>query len=132
MDIEVRKDAMPEEKFRAVVERISKYIHFKGCETEEEIEDKLKEKIKMYEYRYENTSSSPEFFKQRARLRASINRWRGLLKAGFAFRLSLESWLHPHPVYKEILGTDDDIYNMWMEDKEEVDSARAQRSFTEV
>jgi len=41
MVMKVSKDAMPEEKFRALVERISKYINFKGCESEKEIEDKF-------------------------------------------------------------------------------------------
>lgn len=42
--MKVSKDAMPEEKFRELIEGISKYFNFKGCESEEEIEDEMKEK----------------------------------------------------------------------------------------
>ena len=109
---------MPEMKFRELVERISKYVNFNGCESEEEIEDKIKEIIKMYEDRYKNTP--PVFQKDRARFQRSARRWRDLLK-GFAFRLLLESWLNPHPVYKEILGMDDDVYNLWIEEKKKAE-----------
>lgn len=113
--MKVSKDAMPEEKFRERVEGISKYFNFKGCESVEEIEDEIKEIIKMYEDRYENTP--PVFKKDRAKFQREARRWKGRLKVGFAFRLWLESWLNPHPIYKEILGMDDEEYDMWVEEK---------------
>ena len=77
MGVKVSKDAMPEEKFRELIKRLSRYVHFHGCESEEEIEDKIKEIIKEYEDRYKNTS--PVFKKDRARFKRSARRWRGLL-----------------------------------------------------
>jgi len=79
--MKVSKDAMPPEKFRKLVERISKQINFKGCETEEEIADKIKERIKLLEDTYENTPSL--FKKERKRLKGRIGNWKGLLKLKF-------------------------------------------------
>ena len=40
-----------------------------------------------------------------------------LLDIKCAYRLVLESFLNPHPVYKEILGMDDEEYNILIEEK---------------
>ena len=42
-------------------------------------------------------------------------------RAGFAFRLLIESRINPHPVYKEILGMDDETYNEYLEEKKKSD-----------
>jgi len=119
MGVKVNKDAMSVEEFRALVKRLSKYHNFHGCESVEDIEDKIREKIKMYEDKYENTP--PVFKKARAQFKRSAKRWRRWLKGGLAFRLQLESWINPHPVYKEILGMDDEIYNDYVEKKKKSD-----------
>lgn len=72
---------------------MSKYVDLRGCDTEECINERISRKKS-----------------------AKLN---SLIKSGFAFRLLLESWLNPHPVYKEILGMDDDVYNMWLEENKE-------------
>jgi len=37
-----------------------------------------------------------------------------LVDHGYAFRLLLESWLSPHPVYKEIIGMDNEECDYWI------------------
>lgn len=76
---------------------MSKYFDLRGCRTEKCINERIRRKKS-----------------------AKLN---GLIKSGFAFRLLLESWLNPHPIYKEILGMDDDVYNMWLEEKEKAESS---------
>lgn len=46
----------------------------------------------------------------------------GLIKGGFAPRFIIESMHNPHPVYKEILGMDDEEYNILIEKKKKADS----------
>ena len=111
------------EEFRKLIERISPFISFKGCESEEDIENKLKEYIKELKDRYKNTN--PVFKKERAKLKRSIGRWKGLLKI-VPFNLWYHSWINPHPIYKEILGMHDDIYDMHVEEKKRVDKNREQ------
>ena len=45
-----------------------------------------------------------------------------LVEHGYAFRLLLESWLHPHPDYKEILGMDDVVYEEWVRERKKQES----------
>jgi len=91
MGMKVSKDTMSPEEFRKFAERMSKYVDLRGCETEEDIIERIKQ-------------------------RKSIN-LNGLIKGGFAARLYRESWENPHPVYKEILSMHDDVYDMWVEEK---------------
>jgi len=81
-----RKRSMPSEDFRRLAERISKYVDLRGCETERCINRRIRRK------------NSPKL--------------NSLIKAGFAFRLYIESRHNPHPVYKEILGMSDRILVM--------------------
>ena len=96
MDIKVSSDAMSPDEFREFAKRMSQYIDLRGCKTEKCINERIRSKnsAKLY----------------------------GLIKAGFAFRLLLDSWLHPHPVYKEILGMDDEEYNDLIEEKRKADN----------
>jgi len=87
----VVQDTVPPEKFRELTERISKYVDFRGCRTEECIEEKIR--------------------------RRNSTKLNGLLKAGFPLRLLIESLINPHPVYKEILGIDEQEYNELVEEK---------------
>ena len=113
----ISKGALPPKKFRKLAERISKSVNLKGCESEKDIKNKLREMIKRYEDRY--VSTPPAFKKHRAEYRSKAKRWRGLLKSGFAFRLLLEAWNNPHPVYRKILDMDDFDYNMYLDEKKE-------------
>ena len=85
MAMKVSKDAMSSDEFRELAERISKYVDLRGCRTEKCINNRIKSK--------------------------NSKKLNILVEHGFAFRLLLESWLSPHPVYKEILGMDDEEYN---------------------
>ena len=93
MDIKVSIDAMTSDEFREFAERMSKYFDLRSCDTEECINDRIKSK--------------------------KSKKLNVLVEHGFAFRLLLESWLNPHPVYREILGMDDRVYKMWIEEKKE-------------
>jgi len=93
--MKVSKDAMSPDEFRDFAERMSQYIDLRGCKTEKCINERIRSK--------------------------NSAKLSGLIKASFAFRLLLESWLHPHPVYKEILGMDDELYNEYVEQKKRRD-----------
>jgi hypothetical protein len=94
--MKVSKKAMSSDEFRELAERISKYVDFRGCTTEKCINDRIKIK--------------------------KSKKMNILVEHGFAFRLLLESWINPHPVYKEILGMDDEEYNRFVEEKVEADN----------
>lgn len=72
MDMKVIKDAMSPDEFREFAERMSQYIDLRGCKTEKCIKERIRSKNS-----------------------AKLN---GLIKAGFAFRLYIESRHNPHPV----------------------------------
>jgi len=91
MDMKVSKDAMSPDEFREHAKRMSQYLDLKGCRTEECIKRRIRSKNS-----------------------AKLD---GLIKAGFAFRLYIESRHNPHPVYKKILGMDDEEYNRLVKDK---------------
>ena len=84
---------MSSEDFRKLAERISKYVDFRGCETEECINKRIRRKKSL-----------------------KLNR---LIKANFAYRLLIESWFNPHPVYKKMLDMSDEEYDTWVEEKKE-------------
>lgn len=92
----MKKDAMTSADFRKLAERMSKYFDLRGCETEKCINNRIKRK--------------------------NSKKLNILVEHGFAFRLLLESWLNPHPVYKEILGMSDEEYNALIEEKRKADS----------
>lgn len=85
MDMKVSSDAMSPDEFREFAEKKSKYFDLRGCETEECIKRRIRSKNS-----------------------AKLN---GLIKGGFAFRLIMEARQNPHPVYKKMLGMDDEDYN---------------------
>ena len=87
---------MSPDEFRKEAERLSQYFDLRGCKTEKCINEIIKSKKS-----------------------ASLD---GLIKAGFASRLIIESIHNPHPVYKEILGMDDEEYNWLIEEKKKADS----------
>ena len=89
MDMKVRKDARTPEEFRKYAKRMSKYFDLRGCRTEKCINNRIKRK-----------KSKP------------LN---VLVEHGFADRLLHEAEWNPHPVYKEILGMDDEEYNVLIE-----------------
>ena len=93
--MKVSKGARTPEEFRAFAEHMSKYIDLRGCRTEKCIDNRIK--------------------------RINSRKLNTLVEHGFAFRLLLESWLNPHPIYKEILGIDDEEYNILIEEKRKVD-----------
>lgn len=87
---------MSPDEFRKEAERLSKYFDLRGCQTPECINERIKSKNS-----------------------ANLN---GLIKAGFASRLIIESIHNPHPVYKEILGMNDEEYNYLIEEKKKANS----------
>jgi len=87
---------MSPDEFRREAERLSKYFDLRGCKTEKCINERIKSKKS-----------------------ANLD---GLIKAGFASRLIIESIHNPHPVYKEILGMDDEEYNWLIEEKKKANS----------
>ena len=89
--MKVSKDGMSPDEFREHAERMSQYIDFRGCETEKCIKERIRSKNSV-----------------------KLN---GLIKAGFPFRLIIESRQNPHPVYKKILGMDDEEYNRLVKEK---------------
>lgn len=95
MAMKVSKDALSSDEFRELAERISKYVDLRGCRTEKCINNRIKSK--------------------------NSKKLNILVEHGFAFHLLLESWLSPHPVYKEILGMDDEEYNRLIEEKEKAE-----------
>lgn len=94
MKSDPHKRPMSSEDFRRLAERISKYVDFRGCTTERCINRRIRRK------------NSPE-----------LNR---LIKAGFAYRLLIESWISPHPVYKKILDISDEDYDALVEEDRRV------------
>lgn len=96
MDMKVSSGAMSPDEFREFTERMSQYIDLRDCKTEKFINERIKSKNS-----------------------AKLN---SLIKAGFAFRLLLESWLHPHSIYKKILGIDEEEYNELIKEKRKTDS----------
>jgi len=82
---------MSPDEFREHAKRMSQYFNLKGCETEECIKRRIRRKKS-----------------------AQLD---GLIKGGFAFRLIIEARHNPHPVYKEILGMDDEEYNRLVKEK---------------
>ena len=89
------KPAMSSEDFFNLAVRISNYVDFWGCETVRCLNRRIRRK--------------------------NSRKLNYLIKAGFAFRLWLESWINPHPIYKEILGISDEDYKMLLEEKRESD-----------
>ena len=87
--------------------------------TVEEIAEKMKKIIKNDKDMYKKTN--PVFKSDRAKFKRSAKWLRGLLKVDFPYRLFLESWIHPHPIYKKILGMDDEYYNWLIEEKKKAD-----------
>ena len=83
--MKVSEDAWTKEEFRNYAERMSKYFDLKGCRTEKCINDRISNK--------------------------DSKRLNVLVEHDFARHLIRESWLHPHPVYKEILGFSDEEYD---------------------
>ena len=68
----------------------------RGCDTEECINNKIR--------------------------RIKSKKLNNLVEHGYAFRLLTESWLNPHPDYKEILGMDDEVYEEWVREKKKLES----------
>ena len=101
--MKVSKNAMTSDEFRALAERIPKYVDLRGCRTEECINKRIRSK--------------------------NSKKLNILVEHGFAFRLLLESWLNPHPVYKKILGMDDEEYNMLIKENRD-DERRFCNDFT--
>jgi len=89
--MKVSKNAMTSDEFRKFAKRMSKYFDLRGCRTEKCINNRIKRK--------------------------KSKKLNVLVEHGFAFRLLLESWLNPHPVYKKILGMDDEEYNLLKKEK---------------
>ena len=89
----VSPDAMDAEEFRRLAVRISKYVNFRGCRSAESVNKRIRKRnSKQLNY---------------------------LADHGFGWRLSIESWINPHPDYKRILGIDDDEYESLVEEAEE-------------
>ena len=89
--MKVNSSGMSPDEFRKFAERMSQYFDLRGCETEECIIKRIKSKNS-----------------------AQLD---GLIKGGFAFRLIIEARHNPHPVYKRILGMDDEEYNRLVREK---------------
>ncbi|MHA1974416.1 MAG: hypothetical protein ACTSW1_15570 [Candidatus Hodarchaeales archaeon] len=92
-----RNNEMSPKDFLMFANRISTYIDFKGCRTEKCINKRIKEK--------------------------NSKQLNGLIEAGFAYRLLLESWLNPHPIYREMLGISDEEYVDLVEEKRRANSS---------
>ena len=93
--MKLSKDAWTPEEFRNHAQRMSKYFDLRGCKTEKCINNRIKSK--------------------------NSKKLNILVEHGFASRLLLESWVNPHPVYKEILGMRDEEYNILIKEKRKVD-----------
>ena len=89
--MKVSKNGMSPDEFREHAERMSQYFDLRGCRTEECIERRI-----------------------RSKKSAQLD---GLIKGGFAFRLIIEARHNPHPIYKKILGMDDEEYNRLVKEK---------------
>ena len=85
------KPATYPDEFRRNAKRMSKYFNLKGCRTENCINNRIKNK------------NSPKL--------------NNLVEHNFAYRLLIELWTNPHPIYKEILDLDDEEYDILVEDK---------------
>ena len=96
MDIKVSEDAQSSDKFRKLAKRISKYVDFRGCRTEECIKNRMKSKNSKY-----------------------LN---NLVNYDFALHLFLEARLSPHRDYQKILGMDNEQYNNLIMEKNEESS----------
>ena len=90
-----RKRSMSSNDFLKFSERISKYVDFRGCETERCIKNRIRQR--------------------------NSTKLNSLINAGFPFRLMIESWINPHPIYKEILDIDDEEYEWLVDEKIEID-----------
>ena len=95
MDMKVSSRGMPPDEFRKLAERMSQYLDLRGCKTEECIKKRIRSKNS-----------------------AQLD---GLIKGGFPFRLIIEARQNPHPVYKRILGMDDEEYNILVREKKKKD-----------
>lgn len=82
---------MTSEAYRKFAKRMSKYFDLRGCRTEECINKRISSK--------------------------KSKKLNVLVEHGFAFRLLFEAYWNPHPFYKEILGMDDEEYNILIESK---------------
>ena len=93
--VKVSEDAMTSEEFRVLAERISKYVNLRGCRTGECINRRIR----------------------------SLNskKLNILVEHDFGFRLIIEAWINPHPVYKEMLGMSNKEYEDLVREKEEAD-----------
>jgi len=103
--MKVSKDARTPEEFRKYAKRMSKYFDLRGCRTEKCINNRIKKSAKS-------------------------KKLLTLVEHGFASHLLLEAYWNPHPVYKEILGMDDEEYNILIKEKRE--ELRDYKNFEEL
>ena len=93
--VKVSENAQTPEEFRDFAKRMSKYFNLRGCRTEECINRRIRSK--------------------------NSKKLNILVEYRFAFRLITESWINPHPIYKDILGMDNEEYDRYVKEKEEAD-----------
>ena len=93
MDIKVSEDAKSSDEFRKLAKRISKYVDFRGCRTEECIKNRMISKNSKY-----------------------LN---NLVEHDFALHLFLEARLTPHRDYQKMLGMDNETYNNFIKEKQD-------------
>lgn len=108
--MKVRKKALSSEVFRAMFIRVTDKITMWGCgvsyDVEACIKKRLKEALAYRQEQYENAASMEE--KNRIK-KKYIKQLKILIKTGFAWRATLNHWIDSDPIYKERLGSLDDI-----------------------
>lgn len=75
------------------------------------IEKRIKDALEYRKGQFEDAESE----KERKQIKKNIQRLNALLKTGFAKRVDYEYWINKHPIYREKLGSPDDIKEVKLE-----------------
>lgn len=105
----IQKTPMSSEKFREMFIRVTDKIIMWGCGISVDVEACIVKRIKeALAYRQEQNENA-ESMAEKKRIKKAIRNLKALLTGGFASRAARNHWIDSDPIYKERLGSPDDI-----------------------
>ena len=107
--MKVSKKTMSSEEFRAMFIRVTDKIRMWGCGTSVDVEACIVKRIKeALAYRQEQNENAKSIADKK-RIKKAIQNLNALLTSGFARRADRNHWIDSDPIYRERLGSLDDI-----------------------
>ena len=97
------------EEFVERFKRVSESINFWHCGSSKDVEACIKKRIRnALEYRKGQLREADSEEDKKA-LKMKIKQLNNLLKSKFAYQVSFNHWLNIHPIFREKLGSLDDL-----------------------